>query len=433
MRELPRADLLPEAWQPVRDRLTPATTFSLTGRSRLLDDGRHGRSELRVTLDAEQASAALDDVRDVLLVRGPAGSGKSLILAARARWLAEKHPSWRIQMLCFNNALVPYLRSLVEDYPMVSVTTIGKFAAGNGHRLSFTDEASARRDLDRVRESIDLTVDALLIDEWQDFLPAWTEYALTTLFPGRGGAVVVADPQQSLYRDEVPLSGLNGHDVATVELNRPYRSTKQVLQTVQALHPGFHINGWEQAPDGEPVELIWAESALEQARAVAQDLTWLAQDGRPWSDMGVLVTQKWMIRPVARALHEAGVPHETIGKGQASTFPLRSNRVKLMTVHAAKGLEFGVAALLGLEHLKDPSESATTEDDRQARTRTARVGLVGPTEPATLSSSPTPSRTCFSADFARQTLRIGPGPGPTTTQGGISGHSARYGALRWAG
>jgi len=39
------------------------------------------------------------------IVRGIAGSGKSLVLCAKAKIIAEAHPDWKTLVMCFNNSL----------------------------------------------------------------------------------------------------------------------------------------------------------------------------------------------------------------------------------------------------------------------------------------------------------------------------------------
>lgn len=63
-------------------------------------------------LTEEGRSAA--ESASVRLIRGVAGSGKSLVLAYRAQFLAEQNPDWRILILAFNKDLVGDLRRRVK-------------------------------------------------------------------------------------------------------------------------------------------------------------------------------------------------------------------------------------------------------------------------------------------------------------------------------
>jgi hypothetical protein len=360
--------------------LDSALAFTMGGRTAVTDTGAEERAAKRLILDQEQSAAAIRGVRDVLVVTGPAGSGKSLVLAARARWLAAKHPNWRIQMLCYNKALVPYLSSLVSTHSNVAVETFGRFAYHLGHRFAFEDSEQADLDYKRAsRKGIEISVDAMLIDESQDFFDGWFKFSAECVFPGRGGIVIAGDEQQALYRDSSVRRALNGHDIDEVQLSVPYRSTRQILQVVAALDPELEVKGNEEALPGEPVELVWAESVTEQARALTTDLRILHGQGRSWSDMCMLVTQKFMIGPVAGSLKRDGVPFEVVNSHNSPDLDLRTDTVKVLTVHSSKGLEFGVVCLLGLEQLKDPGARGLDVDELMGRERTSRLCLVGPT------------------------------------------------------
>ena len=360
--------------------LGSAISFTMKGRTAVVDSEAEGRAAKRFQLDQDQSHAAIRKVDDVLSISGVAGSGKSLVLAARARWLASQHPDWRIQMLCYNKALVPYLRSLVADHNNVRVETFGRFAYQVGHRFTFEDSEQAELEFKRsLKKGIEITVDALLIDESQDFFDSWLKFAAECVFPGRGGIVIAGDENQALYRDSSVRRALVGHNVEEIELKVPYRSTRQILEVVSALEPDLGVDEFEDALPGVPVELVWAESIVEQARALTTDLVILNSQGRPWSDMCMLVTQKFMVGPVAGSLKRDGVPFEVVNSHTALGIDLSTDTVKVLTVHSSKGLEFGVVCLIGLEQLKDPGESGLDQEELEGRERSSRLCLVGPT------------------------------------------------------
>ena len=109
-----------------------AFVFEARPRKGAEDEGKAQRAALRFQLDAQQAGIAMRPIQDVLVLTGPPGSGKTLVLAARARWLSEQHPNWHIQLLCFNHALVLYLQSLVAGRANVHVSTYHSWAKETG-------------------------------------------------------------------------------------------------------------------------------------------------------------------------------------------------------------------------------------------------------------------------------------------------------------
>lgn len=371
--EIPTNDVDPLAFADLRAALGPSFEFNTLARVVPVDPDSQQRASERIRLDREQQAAAMRTISGLMILTGCAGSGKTMVLAARARWLAEQHPDWRIQLLCYNRMLVPYLRGLVEGHHNIEVSTFGKFSHSHGHSMSLSDEDSAAADLRRaVTRGIDRSLDALLIDEWQDFFPSWTAFCLQTLRPNRGGALLATDERQALYRDATDLK--DGAAIQHVALMRPYRSTRQILEVTAALDPAFAVENREQALDGEVVELIWAEEPNEQARAIAFDIKALIDAGarRP-RDFGVLVTVKRSIGSVVRALADVSVPCQVVKSWQPDEFDRDLDAVTISTVHSAKGYEFPVVCLVGLDQLPEPDGTAET-----AR-RGGRVGYVGTT------------------------------------------------------
>lgn len=361
-----------EGLQPVIPMLVPQ-------RGVPTDQGSDERAAARVRLDESQAKAAIRKVDDVLVITGPAGSGKSLVLAARARWIAQTRPNWRVQVLCFNRALVTYLYSLIGDFPNVTVEIYSEYAKRLGFPTEFTDRAKADDLLEKARrKGIPYGCDALLIDEWQDFFPSWTQFALESLLPGRGGAVFAADGKQALYRNCEPKAALKGHHLEQVELTQPYRSTRQILEVVAALDPVFKISGIEDSPDGAPVELVRADTFIAQAEAAVRDVRVQLGEGRALNDVAILVTSRWMYKPLLAMLHEHAVPFELVTKENQDFLDLTTPTVKVMTVHKAKGLEFGLICLLGLEQLDDHREQGIDAVEAEQRKHRMRLGLVGP-------------------------------------------------------
>jgi len=158
-------------------------------------------------------------------VKGPAGSGKSLVLAGRAAELARQGK--RVLVVTFNITLINYLLDLAVQYAQSGVVR-GQITGLNFHHwcrrvaglAAKEDEYNALWEEgadDRVdailRDKLPSKAaewaaalaeedrwDAVLVDEGQDFLPAWWD-ALRGALPsdGSGEAMLVADRQQNVY------------------------------------------------------------------------------------------------------------------------------------------------------------------------------------------------------------------------------------------
>jgi len=59
----------------------------------------------------------------IRLVRGVAGSGKTLVLAQRAKYLAAKYPEWKICVISFNNQLDEYFKGLFKGIKNIQTST----------------------------------------------------------------------------------------------------------------------------------------------------------------------------------------------------------------------------------------------------------------------------------------------------------------------
>jgi len=351
----------------------PRVSIVVPRRTPMSDEDAGDRAEQRLLLDADQSEIAQRKVEDVLVVTGPPGSGKTLVLAARAKWLAAKHPSWRIVILCYNRLLVPYLRQLVWGHANIDVHTFGQFTGRLRVRVSLDNEVWASRDVSRVLKDVSGKFDAVLIDEWQDFMNPWTRLVLATVKPGRGGVTLTGDPNQALYRTSDTEAALAGHKVDVAALSRPYRSTRQILDVTSALDETMDVVGKEAAFPGQPVDLVWAENVTAIASAISRDIQLLlTHEERHPQDIGVLVTRKWDIGKVLYALSRASVPVKAVYPSQADHLDMSDPSVKVMTVHSAKGYEFDVIFLVGIEYLLDPDGTERSQQD-------GRCGYVGST------------------------------------------------------
>lgn len=161
-------------------------------------------------------------------VKGPAGSGKSLVIAGRAAELAAAGK--RVLVVTYNITLINYLLDLAVRYAQ-SGAVRNQITALNFHFWCKRVASMAGRDVeyDQLWSGIDpedkeaatqvlaMTLpcaaakwaaslddedrwDAVLVDEGQDFLPSWWT-ALRAALPtdGNGEAMLAADAHQNIY------------------------------------------------------------------------------------------------------------------------------------------------------------------------------------------------------------------------------------------
>lgn len=73
----------------------------------------HTDDEIFRVMNREQERLALTLGQGHRLLRGVAGSGKTICLVYRARHLRARYPDWRILVVCFNRVLAEYLRDAI--------------------------------------------------------------------------------------------------------------------------------------------------------------------------------------------------------------------------------------------------------------------------------------------------------------------------------
>ena len=71
------------------------------------------QSELIRTLDLEQERTAKSILEGHRVLKGVAGSGKTLVLSCRAKYLKKLQPDWKILIVCYNISLRQYIQQLL--------------------------------------------------------------------------------------------------------------------------------------------------------------------------------------------------------------------------------------------------------------------------------------------------------------------------------
>ena len=205
----------------IRAALFPETVFEV--RPAVSDPDRDERAKVRIQLDARQQTAASQVDSGITFLTGVAGSGKTLVLAARARYLAREHPTWDIQVLCFNKTLRRYLQSLVGvDNENVHVNHVTAWRKEMG--VSWDSEIVYAADHGVPKRRYD----AILIDEVQDFQPVWLRFIKRCLRGSRGGLLMAGDLAQAIYDDDGGGFAFAPDEMTVIDLPVNYRNTAQI-------------------------------------------------------------------------------------------------------------------------------------------------------------------------------------------------------------
>jgi len=201
-----------------------------------------------VVLDRKQENNARKIGEGHRIIYGVAGSGKTVLLIARAKWLHDRDPGAKILLLCYNVVLSVYLKHVLEDYPRINVFHFDGWVKHNGihSRIYDTptghiedDESLGKRLLEHLQHhgGDSRKYDAILVDEAQDFPPIWFSCILEALSdPLDGDLLIVCDGNQGIRLIDalswkslgIKAQGRTIH--SAFDLDRNYRNTREILQ-----------------------------------------------------------------------------------------------------------------------------------------------------------------------------------------------------------
>lgn len=193
--------------------------------------------------DQEQMAHSLGDGHR--LIRGVAGSGKTIVLIARAKLLSQREDNPEILILCYNVSLSFYLKSILAAHTNIMVSHFDAWAKQLGCTRQFKNgESESNEDLGerlllRLQNGCEDTekYKAILIDEAQDFAPSWFKCALEALTDrDNDDLLIVGDDNQKVFGGKKFPSwkslGINiiGRS-KKFEIN--YRNTRNILGLAQ--------------------------------------------------------------------------------------------------------------------------------------------------------------------------------------------------------
>ena len=323
-------------------------------------------------LDRVQEETSLKLGSGHRLIFGVAGSGKTVILVARLKYLAERHPDWKILVLCYNRLLKEALYQMIipQDYDAdITIKTfhgwirscvlsienehsreyvrIEKEFLKNGNAHFFFQEKAPQlmlRLLENTKNS--LRYDAILIDEAQDFEQSWFEVIMKTLNPQTNSLLVTCDGIQGIYaRKKFHWSSVGISARGRVKrLSKSYRMPQKVGNVAQIILPDsiselldtqdeFLLTREFGNHQGD-VELIVSRDKNEQASKVVERILEFK------SPQKILMLFKYNIKkrnynhPIFFRLKERGIVWSDVDKYTRGTSGLYVG-----TIHSTKGLE----------------------------------------------------------------------------------------------
>ncbi|MEX2223164.1 MAG: UvrD-helicase domain-containing protein [Candidatus Rokuibacteriota bacterium] len=325
-------------------------------------------------LEQERIARTLGDGHRLL--RGVAGSGKTIVLICRLRHLLAQHPDWRILVVCYNRVLANWLHKTIGD-KRVEVSTFDTWcrqqlkAAGVDvpeppGRGPQWDEFWVETVPQLLSKAFDearvptAAYQAILVDEGQDFADTWYRVLLRALDPEANRLFIALDSSQNIYRRRISWRSL-GIQIAggrTRVLKRNYRNTRPILSAAYAM---VHELDIADADPGDLVSsLVVPDQALREGAAPEVEQLDSAGDIRQHA-------RDWIGARIARGVSPEDIlvlGHNRLGMekiagwldGQqisASFLPDRrvDGTVGVSTIHSSKGLDAGHVLILNAHEL----------------------------------------------------------------------------------
>ncbi|MCU0551601.1 MAG: AAA family ATPase [Leptolyngbya sp. Prado105] len=334
-------------------------------------------------LDESQKQAKNFNLRGHSLIRGVAGSGKSLVLQKRVEKLVEEKFD-RILVLSYNRYMQGWIESNLNH--SCECHTFHRWAFQNFKYSYESDrEKESRQKLIEAAHQSNLNYQAILVDEAQDFYDEWFQALLKVLDRQTNSLFFVYDNTQSVYgQSHRGKSGWSwaklGIDVVgrsqIFDLN--YRNSPEILELAwkfiqpTLIQAEIKAEKRENSPSIdkliEPKKNISRSSGIsplliqiqtEKIAIETANQVKLALESQPGSSIAILFRPgdtKALKTQLSKELFRLGVGHHAPMTSQErdKNFTARSS-VLIDSWNAAKGIEFD-AVIIVLSEISEEFE-----------------------------------------------------------------------------
>jgi superfamily I DNA/RNA helicase len=354
-------------------------------------------------LQQEQLARSMGEGHRIL--RGVAGSGKTLIIAFRAEHIA-RNATRPVLLLCFGNGIAGRLENAMQDRGVIDKVQVSTFHSWCFHMArTYSIDLPSAAEMPDYGERLAVSVaaiakaveqghipsgqyEAVLIDEAHDFEADWLQLAARMVSPETNALMIAYDDMQAIYKGRTrPVwskLGISAKGRTTV-LKINYRNTAQILRFARRFAsdvigaPGTQADEEDAVllpedagRDGVEPEVRRCVSVDNEAHAIAQWLLGRKAAGYDWAHMAVLYPEHWIGEKFAKILANQGVPVD-VAKGQRNRVNAAADAVRLLSMHNAKGLEYPCVAIGGLGALGARRDVALEDDVRLAYVAVTRA------------------------------------------------------------
>ena len=348
------------------------------------DEPADANERLLHVMDLQQEQLARSIGEGHRVIRGVAGSGKTMLLTFRAEHIA-KVATRPVLVLCYNRALSARLEARMQDRGFEDKVITQTFHSWCWRMLrqydlelpkdaDFDDQTARLADVvRRVVRAVDAghipsgQYDAVLIDEAHDFEHDWLQLAARMVNPDTRSLLVLYDNAQSIYGSrKTPVWSHLGIEAKgrTTVMKLNYRNTAEIFAFARRFAADILAEPFDDdegiatvmLPEScgrrgvEPI-LERRSNASHEAYAAADWFSEKKRAGYAWRDMALLVPSKNWREHAARALERDKIPFEAVFGAKERAADFSSDKLRVLTMHSAKGLEFPAVAMIGLGDL----------------------------------------------------------------------------------
>lgn len=342
----------------------------------------------REQLDQEQTRAKNFNIAGHALVRGVAGSGKSLVLRNRVEKIIEEGLD-SVLVLSYNRFMKGWIEGkLLEKGLNVECHT---FHSWSYNRIGYSyeydgDDALRQQVIDQAQRS-KLKYQAILVDEAQDFYDEWFQALLAVLDSQTNSLFFVYDNTQSVYgQPHRRKSGWSwaklGIDIVgraqIFDLN--YRNSPEILELAwKFIQPtideaGMGVAKRENSPTIdriiEPKKKLSRSSGVsptlfqmtyqEMPAEIAKQVK-IALETCPDSSIGILIhpqNTKSLRAQISKELYKLDVKHHAPTKTQERNGNVVNRPYVIVdSWNALKGVEFDAVIIAGVDLVGEQSDS----------------------------------------------------------------------------
>lgn len=285
-----------------------------------------------------------------VMIRGGAGTGKSLLALREARRIAAE--GGKVLLCCFNRQLAQYLSLCLRDCTNVTVKNLHGFMADVVARAGMNSRLPAAEPSDlfsvyypelcteALVASEEHHFDALIVDEGQDLMKVAYIDVFDLLLHGgikAGKWRIFYDPNQDIFSglESKALAGFEAGCPATFQLFKNCRNTLPIATTTSLLIG-------KRCPEtlsveGPEVRTHWYTSPQQQIRQISSHLNYLLGSGVAPQEIVILSKRKLGFSVLALGLKNVTVSVQDLTQCAAGHEDDRC--VRFSTVAAFKGLE----------------------------------------------------------------------------------------------